>query len=71
MATLQNFRFLQHKYRCAEFHSDASNTASSVYCAVRGPDFIIRKTINFHNTIRYSDYLSAVQALSSKKRSKV
>lgn len=50
-AILQHFLYLQHKYQCAEFYTDASKSATSVSCAAHGPGVNVTKTLNSHTSI--------------------
>lgn len=90
LAVSQHFMYLQAKYRCVEYYTDASKS-SGVACAALGPDFSESKCMNNHTSIFtaecygillavrhilkmkqqaaviYTDSLSVVKALASKK----
>lgn len=46
----QHFKYLQAKYRCAEYYTDASKS-SAVACAAHGPAFSESRTMNEHTSI--------------------
>lgn len=43
---LQHFMYLQQKCQCAEFYTDASKMATSVFCDAHGPGLNLTKPLN-------------------------
>lgn len=54
-ASLQHFLYLQYKYPCAEFYSNASKTCTIVSRAAHGPNFIAFRAMSVHTSIFSAD----------------
>lgn len=69
VAIYQHFMYIQEKYNCAEYYTDASKS-SAVACAAHGPEFSESATMNEHTSIFTAEcygILLAVRHIIKKK----